>query len=60
VYFEACDKMVHFDRWEIIHTEVSQKYDMHMIEALACKAGLEIVDTLYDCKHYFCDVLFKK
>jgi uncharacterized SAM-dependent methyltransferase len=60
VYFEACEKAVHFDRWEIIHTEVSQKYDMRMIEALASKAGLEIVDTFYDCKHYFCDVLFKK
>ncbi len=60
VYFEACDKVVHFNRWEIIHTEVSQKYDMPMIDELASRAGLEVVDAFFDCKHYFCDVLFKK
>jgi L-histidine Nalpha-methyltransferase len=60
VPFEACDKVVHFDRWEVIHTEVSQKYDMPMIEALAAQAGLALVETFYDCKHYFCDVLLKK
>lgn len=60
VYVEAFDRMVHFDRWEVIHTEVSQKYDNHMIEDLAEKAGLEIRDTFYDCKHYFCDTLMVK
>ncbi len=60
VYVEAYEKNIHFDRWEVIHTEVSQKYDMKMIENLASQSGLEISDVLYDCKHYFCDVLFKK
>ncbi len=60
VYFEACDKYVHFDRWEVIHTEISQKYDMPMIRKLAAHAGLEINDIYFDCKHYFCDVLMKK
>ncbi len=60
VYFEACDKHVHFDRWEVVHTEVSQKYDQTMIRKLAAQAGLEIVDHYYDCKHYFSDVLMKK
>lgn len=60
VYFEACDKYVHFNRWEPIHTEVSQKYDTEMIEELANNAGLKIQERYYDCKHYFCDVLFRK
>lgn len=60
VYFGACDKFVHFNRWEVIHTEVSQKYDRQMIEDLACRAGLEIVEFFYDCKHFFCDVLLRK
>lgn len=60
VYLEACDRSVHLHRWEIIHTEVSQKYDAGMIEALANDAGLVIHKTFYDCKHYFCDVLFRK
>lgn len=60
VYFEASDKHVHFNRWEVIHTEVSQKYDLKMIETLAEKSGLQVIDIFYDCKHYFCDVLLRK
>jgi L-histidine N-alpha-methyltransferase len=60
VFFEAFDRAVHFDRWEVIHTEVSQKYDKQMIEDLAKNAGLEIRETFYDCKHYFCDTLMVK
>ncbi len=60
VYFEACEKLVHFDQWEAIHTEVSQKYDFNMISKLASLTGLTIVDTFYDDQHYFCDVLFRK
>lgn len=60
VYFEACDKYVHFDRWEMIHTEVSQKYDLEMIESLARASGLTVVEVFYDCKHYFCDVLMRR
>jgi uncharacterized SAM-dependent methyltransferase len=58
VYLEACDKVVQFDQWEVIHTEISQKYDIKMIEKLAADAGLSIVDTFYDDRRYFCDVLF--
>lgn len=60
VYLEACERTVHFSRWEIIHTEISQKYDVSMIKALAVDTGLVIQDMFYDCKHYFCDVLFRK
>jgi L-histidine N-alpha-methyltransferase len=60
VYIEALHKSVHFDRWEVIHTEVSQKYDIPMIEKIAARSGLTIVEYYYDCKHYFCDVLFGK
>lgn len=60
VFIEGLEKSIHFDRWEVIHTEVSQKYDMAMIERLAEKAGLEVTEYFYDCKHYFCDVLLKR
>ncbi|MEZ4972955.1 MAG: L-histidine N(alpha)-methyltransferase [Cyclobacteriaceae bacterium] len=59
VYIEALDKSVSFEPWEIIHTEVSQKYDMTMVNTLARHAGLEVVDKLYDNKKYFCDVIFR-
>lgn len=60
VYIEVFDRSVHFNRWEIIHTEISQKYDLPMIAKMAEAAGLTILDHYHDCKHYFCDVLFGK
>lgn len=60
IYFECFSRSIHFKQWEVIHTEVSQKYDIAMIEAIAQKANLEIVEYFYDSKRYFCDVLFRK
>lgn len=60
VRLEVLDQTVHFRRWELIHTEVSQKYDVRMIEKLAADSGLEVARYFYDCRRYFCDVLLKK
>jgi L-histidine N-alpha-methyltransferase len=60
VTLEVLNKSIHLNRWEVIHTEVSQKYDIPMIEKIADRTGLEITDFYYDCKHYFSDVLFRK
>lgn len=60
VYIKSIGKPFHFDQWEVIHTEISQKYDMEMINKLAVETGLEIVKYFYDSKGYFCDVLFRK
>lgn len=59
VWIDAIGKAIHFDQAEIIHTEVSQKYDLKMINHLAGQAGLEIVDVIYDQKKYFADVVLK-
>lgn len=53
------DRIVHFDQWETIQTEVSQKYDTRMIEKLVALSGLRIVEVFYDNQKYFCDVLVK-
>jgi L-histidine N-alpha-methyltransferase len=50
----------HFAQWETIHTEISQKYDLLMLERTLYTAGLEIVDLFFDEKHWFCDVLVKR
>lgn len=50
---------IHFNAWETIHTEISMKYDNTMIRSFADSAGLEIVESFYDHKKYFCDVLFR-
>ncbi|MEQ8364821.1 MAG: L-histidine N(alpha)-methyltransferase [Cyclobacteriaceae bacterium] len=59
VWIDALEKSIHFDEAEVIHTEVSQKYDLKMINLLAAQAGLEIVDVIYDQKKYFADVVLK-
>jgi L-histidine Nalpha-methyltransferase len=50
----------HFAQWETIHTEISQKYDLLMVERTLNSAELEIVDLFFDEKHWFCDVLVKR
>jgi dimethylhistidine N-methyltransferase len=60
VYIESLRKSFHFTHWETIHTEVSQKYDLLMMENMLSRSGFEIVDLFFDNDHYFCDVLVKK
>lgn len=60
IFFKISGRSVHFRQWEVIHTEISQKYDREMIEKLASDAGLDIVEYFYDSKNYFCDVLLRK
>jgi dimethylhistidine N-methyltransferase len=60
VYIKSAEKSFHFDQWEVIHTEISQKYDKEMIVKLASEAGLRIVQYFFDSKNYFCDVLLRK
>jgi L-histidine Nalpha-methyltransferase len=60
VYIEGVRRTIRFQAWESIRTEISQKYDLLMIEKLVSDVGLEIVDLFFDTEHYFCDVLLKK
>ena len=60
VYIKGAEKSFHLDQWEVIHTEISQKYDREMIERLATESGLQIVQYFYDRKNYFCDALLRK
>lgn len=59
IYIEAFQREIHFDKHEVVHTEVSQKYDLKMIRNLAEQAGLEMVEAFYDQKEYFTDVMFR-
>lgn len=60
VSIEALDVKIHFDRWETIHTEISQKYDDRVVQWLAKEAGLEIHSSFEDNKQYFKNYLFTK
>lgn len=60
VYIESLDESFSFDAWEAIHTEVSQKYSMKMIEAYAAESGFEIVHNFMDSNKYFVDSLWRR
>lgn len=50
----------YFQAGEVIHTEISKKYDLDSINQLAQKCGFKIVENYFDCKKYFVDSLWKK
>ncbi len=60
VHIEALDTYFHFNAWEAIDVELSQKYDTTMIENLAKKSGFEVVEHLFDRKGYFVDSVWRK
>jgi L-histidine Nalpha-methyltransferase len=60
VHVGAIGKTFHFGQWETIHTEISQKYDLLMIDKMLNDAGFEIADLFFDKAHYFCDVVAVK
>ncbi len=60
VHIKALDLKVHFNPWETIHTEISQKYDDNTVRWLAKESGLEIVTSFEDSKKLFKDYLLKK
>ena len=39
--------------------EISQKYDLTMIEDLAIASGLEIREYFFDSRKYFADTVFQ-
>lgn len=60
VTINALEIKVHFQKWETIHTEVSQKYDDTSIAWLAKEAGLEITGCWADNDSCFKNYLFKR
>lgn len=55
----ALELDVHFEQWETIHTEISQKYDDHVVNWLAKEAGLKVTNTFTDDKKYYKNYIFR-
>jgi len=60
VGIKALQLDVHFDAWETIHTEISQKYDDPVVEWLAEEAGLKVTHSFIDDKRFYKNYIFKK
>ncbi len=53
------NEIISFKERETIFMEMSQKYDMEMIDGLATKSGFEIVRNFYDKRQYFVNSIWK-
>ena len=49
-----------FTEGEVIHTEISRKYDRPLVESLIQNTGMKIQAWLTDSKNYFADVILEK
>lgn len=59
VKINGLDLTIHFQAWESIHTEISQKYDDHVVQWLAEEAGLRIDGIFTDDEKYYKNYIFK-
>lgn len=60
VLFAEIDESIHFKEGEAILTEISQKYDLDMMEKLASDSGFQIVENFFDGRRYFVSSLWRK
>ena len=60
VYIKSLKRSYHFGRWEHIFMEISQKYNLAMIERLAKGSGFSVIDHFLDDKQYFACSLWEK
>lgn len=56
----AISSIIHFDAWEAIEVELSQKYSVAEVQQLAKVSGFHLVKNFFDCKKYFVDSLWIK
>jgi L-histidine Nalpha-methyltransferase len=53
VHIESLNETIFFSQWELIHVEISKKYDIKLIERLAEEAGFHIKYNFLDSRAYF-------
>ncbi|MEN7550920.1 L-histidine N(alpha)-methyltransferase [Rapidithrix thailandica] len=56
---ELLDTTIEFEAWEPIYMELSKKFDQAEIYDLAQQSGFQVIENLFDCKHYFTDSLWQ-
>jgi L-histidine Nalpha-methyltransferase len=59
VHVAALGRTFDFDQWEPIFMEISQKYNLRMIEELAAESGFAVKENFFDSRRYYCDSLWK-
>ena len=59
VRVESLGREFQFEQWEPIFMEVSQKYNLEMINNIARQSGFEIVKNLFDENRFYTNSLWK-
>jgi L-histidine N-alpha-methyltransferase len=59
VFISKINKSFTFKKWEPIHTECSNKFDLPTIEKLAKLSGFTVEENFLDSKEYFVDSLWR-
>lgn len=59
VFIKALNRSFYFDAWEAMDVELSQKYSLNEVEALAEQAGFTVDEHFTDRKAYFVDSLWR-
>lgn len=59
-YSKVLDQQFHFSKNELIHTEISKKYDLNEIAALAEELELNVIKNFTDRRGYFSDSLWSR
>ncbi len=60
VHIESLAEKFHFNQWEAIYMELSRKFDLKTIEALATSHGFVVEQHFADSLNYFADSLWVK
>ena len=55
----ALNRKFHFNQWEPIFMEISQKYNLEMIADLAQASGFQVAKNFFDRNYYFADSLWR-
>ena len=59
VNIKALNRSFEFDAWEPIFMEISQKYNLEMIDELASESGFRVVQNFFDTRNFYTDSLWK-
>lgn len=60
VTIDSLQKSYEFEEGERIHTEISRKYNNHILEKILMETNFEITTRLTDSKTYFADYILNK
>ena len=59
VHVSAIERTFEFEQWEAVFMEISQKYNLRMIDEMAGESGFEVKQNFFDSRNYYCDSLWQ-